>query len=151
MSKPRYIWWSYVKGMIRQYPALRDELEDLRSQSITAKYDAMPHGSGGDSRQAEALALRALPPRQQKEYESVCTALDIISARNNGAIHIRLIKLVYWDRTHTLAGAARKLHISEITARRWHSEIIYLVAEKYGLYEPKRAKMIPQGQKSMIK
>lgn len=23
MSKPRYDWWSYVKGMIRRYPELR--------------------------------------------------------------------------------------------------------------------------------
>lgn len=27
MSRPRYDWWPYVKGMIRRYPALAEQYE----------------------------------------------------------------------------------------------------------------------------
>lgn len=43
-----------MKGMIRRYPALREQ-EDLHSQSVTASYSGMPLG-GGTGRSIEVLA-----------------------------------------------------------------------------------------------
>lgn len=38
MSKPRYDWWGYVKGMIRRYPSLCAEYAEQETQSIDVKY-----------------------------------------------------------------------------------------------------------------
>ena len=48
MSRPRYDWWGYVKGMIRRYPALCRQYWDLHSQSVTALYG--PQGGAGERR-----------------------------------------------------------------------------------------------------
>lgn len=57
MNRPKYDWWPYVKGMIRRYPSLKAEYEDLHSQSMTADYSGMPRG-GEASRTAETVAIR---------------------------------------------------------------------------------------------
>ena len=60
MSSPRYGWWSYAKAMIRAYPQLHREYEQLHSQKVTASISGMP-GGGGASRTTEDIALRRLP------------------------------------------------------------------------------------------
>ena len=55
MSRPRYDWWGYVKGMIRRYPALCRQYWDLHSQSVTALYGPQG-GAGDDARKTERLA-----------------------------------------------------------------------------------------------
>lgn len=60
MSRPRYDWWGYVKGMIRRYPALCRQYWDLHSQSVTALYGPQG-GAGDDARKTERLAIRELP------------------------------------------------------------------------------------------
>lgn len=142
MSRPHWPWWSYVKEMIRRYPERSAELDRLRTARITVNYSTMGH-SGGVSRQTEQLALKDLPESTRREYQAVADALTALEARANGDEVLKMIRLVFWKRTHTLAGAALNIHVSESTARRWHREFIYLVAEKYGLYEPKTGKMIP--------
>ena len=46
MSRPRYDWWPYVKGMIRRYPALRAQYTDLHSPGVTAGYSGLPRTGG---------------------------------------------------------------------------------------------------------
>lgn len=45
MSKPRYDWWTYVKGMIRRYPALHAQYIALHETTITAQLTGMPGGA----------------------------------------------------------------------------------------------------------
>lgn len=134
MSKPRYDWWGYVKGMIRRYPALCDEYGDLHSQSLTAAYSGMPRGEGG-GRSIERAAIRELPAVKQREYEAVKGAIILTTHGDTGRERLRLIALVYWKRTHTLRGAAIECHVSYITAKRWHGEFIRCVAALYGLID----------------
>lgn len=47
VSKPRYKWWGYVKGMIRDYPALKERYAELHSTSMVADYSGMPRGAQG--------------------------------------------------------------------------------------------------------
>ena len=42
MSSPRYGWWGYAKAMIRAYPQLHREYEELHTQKITASISGMP-------------------------------------------------------------------------------------------------------------
>lgn len=134
MSKPRYDWWPYVKGMIRRYPELAREYEDLHSQAITQAYTGMP-GGGGDCRAMESVAIRELPGTRQREYEAVRRAIAATERYPNGRSRLKVVKLVLWDRSHTLEGAALVVPCSYMTARRYHHEFICLVAEFYGLMD----------------
>ena len=80
MSKPRYIWWSYAKAMVRQYPALKRDYDDLHRQNITASMSGMPGGNSA-SRTTETVVLRQLPAVKQKEFDSVDTAIKVTLIR----------------------------------------------------------------------
>lgn len=134
MSRPRFDWWPYAKGMIRRYPALKQELETLHEQSMTANYSGMPRG-GGVSRGTETIAVRELPTTKQREYEAVKRAIEQAEQLPHGADMIAIIRLVLWKRSHTLDGAAVRLHCSIATAKRYHGEFIRLVAKNYGLLD----------------
>lgn len=134
MSKPRYDWWPYVKGIIRRYPALKEQYADLHSQSVTASYSGMPHG-GGPGRPIEALAIRELPTNSQREYEAVHRAIDLTERYSNGRQRLAIIKMVLWDKQYTLEGAALQIPCCISKAKMWHSEFIRLVASEYGLMD----------------
>ena len=134
MSKPRYDWWPYVKGMVRRYPALRAEYADLHSQSVTANYSGMPR-SGDVSRGTEDIAVRELPTNSQREYEAVRRAIEQTKRYQNGLQRLAIIRMVLWDRQYTLDGAALQIPCSWRTAAQWHGEFIRLVASNYGLMD----------------
>lgn len=134
MSKPRYGWWSYVKSMIRRYPSLKIQHDLMRYPSISSQITGMPRGGNGKgSDPTAASALRELPPIQQKEYEAVRDAVTYTYSLPNGPDRIKVIQLVFWDKTHTINGAAMKIPCSDISAKRWHGEFIRLVAQNFGL------------------
>ena len=134
MSRPRFDWWPYVKGMIRRYPSLCEEYADLHSQSVTADYSGMPRGGGG-GRGLESLAIRELPSTRQREYEAVRRAVEITGRYRNGPDRLKVIRLVLWDRSHTLEGAALAVPCGIASAKRWHGSFIIQVAKNYGLLD----------------
>ena len=134
MSRPRYDWWPYVKGMIRRYPTLKQEYADLHSPSVTANYSGMPR-SGCVSRGVEGLAIRELPSTKQREYEAVRRAVETTERYVNGRDRLKVIDMVLWKRSHTLEGAALMVPCSIATAWRYHGEFIKLVAKLYGLMD----------------
>lgn len=134
MSKPRYDWWGYVKGMIRRYPALAEEYKELHTQTVTADISGMPRG-GGAGRTTEMIAIRELPSTRQREYESVRQAIRITNRMPNGFDRIKLIELVFWRQSHTLEGAAMCIPCSYRQARRYHTDFIFAVAKAYGLMD----------------
>ena len=132
MSKPRYRWWGFARAMIRDYPKLKEELELLRQQSTTAGMSGMPKG-GGAGRTAESIALRQLPKDDQAVYDAVTRAADITRLRPDGKDRMELIRLMYWaKKPMTAKGAALLLHISDVTAKRWHGTFVRLVGQCYG-------------------
>ena len=134
MSKPRYDWWSYVKGMIRRYPELRRRYGALREGRLTADYSGMPRG-GGDGRAVEGLAIRELPSTSQREYEAVRRAVETTEHYRNGQERLKVIELVLWKKTHNLQGAALQIPCHVDTAKVWHGDFIRLVASYYGLMD----------------
>lgn len=135
MSKPRYDWWSYVKGIIRRYPELCSRQEELRRTTLSPDLNGLPHGNGKISDPVADAALRELPKINQREMEAVRKAIDETKKLDTGEERLRMIRLVFWDRTHTLEGSAQKIHISYITAKRWHGEFIRVVAMEFGLID----------------
>ena len=95
MSKPRYIWWGYVKALIR-----------AAGNPRSRKY--------GYLSEAEIAAFQSVWESTDQERQ-------------------RLAAMVLIRQSHTIPGAALKLHISERTAQRWHAEFICAVAQRLGL------------------
>lgn len=134
ISKPRYKWWSYIKAIIREYPAHYEQLQGMQSTSTTASISGMPR-SPNVSRQTEQAAMRQLPQVEQKECDAVKRAIEATERYKNGRERLYVIDLVFWKRTHTLEGAALMVPCSYKTARAWHGEFIRMVASCYGLME----------------
>lgn len=134
MSTPRYDWWPYVKGMIRRYPELRRKEAALHDTSITANISGMPGGGKRTDKTADA-ALRTLPEVNRRELEAVRAAICHVEGLHSGKERMELVKLYYWQRSHTLFGAANAIHVSEKTALRWNRDFVMQVAENFGLIE----------------
>lgn len=116
--------------MIRRYPQLRQEYEALHAATLTAAYTGMPRAAG-DGRSLEAVALRELPSVRQNEYDAVRRAVELTEKYPNGQARLKVIRLVFWDRGHTLEGAALKVPCSPSCAKEWHGDFIRLVASNF--------------------
>lgn len=132
MSKPRDIWWSYAKGMIRQYPELKKELADLREQKVTASMTGVP-GGGGAARTTENVSLRQLPGKKQEEFDAVDLSIKQTRKMKNGKYRLQVISLVYWKEQLTIEGAALRIPCSKETAWRYHRDFVRLVGKNRGL------------------
>lgn len=132
MSKPRDPWWPYVKNVLRAYPAMKRELEDLRRASVTVRYN-QAGGGGGPGRTTEQTALRELPPARQREYDAVRKAITRTGHMQDGKLRNDIIRLVYFRKRYTLSGAAYACHVSYATAKNWHQHFLRLVASELGL------------------
>lgn len=133
MSKPRYKWWPYVKNVIRDYPNLQRQYEELHTTSAVANYSGMTGGGGG--RPLEALAIRELPSTSQREYEAVRRAVEATERYRNGKDRLRVIDMVLWKQSHTLEGAAMEVPCHYKTAQGWQKEFINLTARNLGLMD----------------
>lgn len=138
MSKPRYRWWGYIKNVIRAYPGLKKEYEALHEQSVTANTSGMP-GGGEVSRGTENIAIRELPYTKQREYEAVRRAVEYTKHFKNGEERLKIIDLMYWKNSHTLAGAGQKVGYGYDRARQIHQEFVVSVATYYGLLDKEEA------------
>ena len=132
MSKPRELWWGYVKNVVRTYPELEQELKELRRTKVTPNYNATG-GSSGPGKTTENAALRELEPKKQKRYDAVEAALRKTRRFRDGSSRCRLIDLVYFRKSHTLQGAADSCHVSFGTAKIWNQNFLRLVASELNL------------------
>ena len=96
---------------------------------MTAGYGGT-HGDG-QSRSTEKLATISLGDLTDREVDAVQRAIVMTKSLPNGEERLKLIRMVYWQRTHTLAGASLACGVSEATGRRWHGDFIRLTAEKF--------------------
>ena len=132
MSSPHYDWWVNATRMIRNFPARKQEHDDLLAPTVTANLSGMP-GGGEAHRTTEDVALRQMAPAKQQEYDAVSRAINITEQMPNGLQRLELIRLIYWTGTkRTIVKASSKVHIAEATAWRWHSAFVKLVGEMYG-------------------
>lgn len=130
MGKPREDWWEYIKRIIRSYPDLQRKAQSVGTQSVTAAY-GLSGGHGSEvGRPVERAVVDRLNDKEQRRYDAMRAAIEDTEALPMGAERVALIRRVYWDRSHTLYGAAMCVPVSERTARRWNHKFIELVAEK---------------------
>lgn len=134
MSKPRDPWWPSVQNILRGYPAMRRELAELRRAAVTPRYNSTGGGSEA-GRSTEQSALRELNPARMRQYDAVSKAIRITARVKDGSGHGRneIIRLVYFQQSHNLHGAAKKCFVSFRTAQRWQREFFDIVEEELGL------------------
>lgn len=126
-------YWAGAIEAVEKYPERMRRLEELRTQNITANISGMP-GGGGVSRSTENVALRQLPPSQQKDCEAVELALAEMRKKAYGKDALDLIRMRYWQKPKcNLSTIAMRLHYSEVTMKRWNSEFIRMVLKFRGL------------------
>ena len=130
MSRPRY-WWSHAKWIIRFQKEREEKLREMQSAKTTANYSAMPRGSD-PARTTENLGTVSLGEPADTEMEAVRKAIEETSALPDGKERMRLISLVFWEKTHTLTGACIECHVGDRTGQQWHAEFIHLVAKNMG-------------------
>lgn len=134
MSYARYDWWGYVRAVVRKYPSLRKDLEDLHTQSLAIDYSGLPRGSGA-GRAVEALVIRELPSCKQREYEAVCAAIRDTERMENGSDRLKVADWVHWKRSLTISGAALRVPCSYKTAQRWQADFVKRVAAYLGFFD----------------
>lgn len=71
--------------------------------------------------------------QEQRRVDIVGQALESIGKMKYSNSKLQIIKMVYFDRSHTLYGAALQIPVSERTAQRWNTEVMELIAEKMNL------------------
>lgn len=76
--------------------------------------------------------VRRYPDRTNAdESEAVRKAIEYTKTMPDGPQRLSIIKMMYLEKTHTLSGAALLVPCSERTARRWHSQFIWAVANNF--------------------
>lgn len=122
-------WRQEARSAVRRFPSLWQKEKDLHAGKVTPNYTGMPSAQTA-SRTTELIALKQLPPYEQKQLEAVRGALEALENQYPATVQIRkdLIKLLYWRRSHTLEGAAYVLHIAEPTARQYDRQFIERVS-----------------------
>ena len=118
MSKPREIWWGYVKAIIRRYPELCAREAALREQGLSNPITGMPHGGKVANPTADA-ALRELPEKQQREVAAVRAAIVKTQALPDGEERMQMVAL--------------KLHRCLRTIKQWHGDFIRAVERELDL------------------
>jgi hypothetical protein len=90
----------------------------------------------------KAIIRRYDPDREQElhgvallENNAVRKAVSETRSMQDGEERLKFIRLVFWDKNHTLEGAAMAVNCSDRTARRWHTDFIKCVARNYGLLD----------------
>lgn len=134
MSSPRYRWWGYVKNVIRAYPVLASVMREPTYTAMTARYSTQPT-QGGDGRSLECAVVKKLSSRDIEEFQAVSDAIRATERLPNGKARLKIIDLVYWQGTHTLAGAGYQVGYSYRQAQRINEQFAYLVAENLELKE----------------
>lgn len=78
------------------------------------------------------------PPGDRTDKENrlvdiVDRTLAEIERMRDGRHRVQLIRLTYFDRSHTLYGAAMTIPVSERQAEKWSSQFMNLLSYKLGL------------------
>ncbi len=123
----------YVLNVVRLYPRLVEQLEEKRAAAMSLTAAGGAGGASLPGKPTERAALVTLGEQEQRWLEAVAGAIRDTKALSDGAERLRLIDLLFWRRTHTMQGAALKLHISYRTARRRRWDFLRLVEEKLNL------------------
>lgn len=96
--------------------------------------------------------IRRYPDKDlPNEKAAVEAAIEATKKLETGPDRLKIVKMVFWDRSHSLDGAALAVHVSERTAQRYHADFIREVGRGFrcegllnGKVETERRKQSPK-------
>ena len=71
--------------------------------------------------------------QEEGRVKVVETALETVAKMKYANSRLKIIKMVYFDRSHTLCGAALQIPVSERMAFKWNSELMDIISEEMHL------------------
>lgn len=120
-------WRSEARAALRQYPKCKRKQSETGEMQITPAYGGTP-GSHTATRTTENVALAVrLTPHEENVISAVEFMMKMQSAYPNAEERFKMIRLVYFNRTHTMEGAALECHYSVDALKKWNSEIMAAV------------------------
>lgn len=120
-------WRSEARAALRQYPRAKRKQGETGEMRITPAYGGTP-GGGAASRTTENVALGVkLTPHEENVIGAVEFMMRMQSVYPNALERMKMVRLVYFQRTHTLEGAAMECHYADRTIKRWNNEILTAV------------------------
>ena len=134
MGKAKEPYWSYVKAIIKEYPALKKQLNRPLEQRITAHFDNGGRGSRV-SNPTQDCVIHDLPPKLQRKYDAISGAIEKTKMLypDNAQERLQVINLVYWKQSHTIEGAAMRIPCHRNVAGHWQGDFIRMVADELDL------------------
>ena len=152
MSSSKHWWMESVRRAIINYPVLKAKKDELQTMATTPAVKSVTveggktvtvyptGGGGGNSRKTETVALRELPPMEEKALNAVRNALEATELLPDGKHRTALIKAYWWKMEHrNLDWSAAYVNVSERTARRWNNAFVWTVAMEMGFVWPYKA------------
>jgi len=131
-----------IRGMIewhlQHYHEDKRQLEEIRRDlipSYTTSYDKSPVKSGGVSDPTADTAIKLVSSPYILSLERSIRAIDFV-LKNCDETDLKLIELIYWKRSHTVAGAAAKVNLSKTPAYYRINKILRAIAVEIGLVAP---------------
>lgn len=102
-------------------------------REMALSFEGRPSGPPGSP--VERCVIHDLPPQKQRRFDAVDNAIRRTKERHPSDYkpRLELIDLVYFKKTHTLAGAAIKVGCHPNTAGAWQAEFIRMVADELEL------------------
>lgn len=74
--------------------------------------------------------IRSKPADKRTEVECRCAVVvETALAQVDNAACIAMINMVYFDKTHTIEGAALEIPVSRGTAMRWNGDFMRIMAD----------------------
>ena len=132
MSKPRYWWYWNVCRTIGEFPKLDRQVRDMSRQKITPGYSSQ-QGGKSSGRAVEDIAVRVLSSREYEDYAAVQAAINTAQTWRDGADVLEVVRLHAWIwPRESLESAARRVHVSQSTAKRMYSRFVYEAARELG-------------------
>lgn len=117
-------WRREAKRAMYAYPKIKKK---KANPQITPSYEGtmVQHPP---SRTTENTALASgLTEREEAIITAVENALEMQTLYHNAKERFLMVKLVYWNRTHTLEGASEVCNYSLGAVQRWNTEILTAV------------------------
>lgn len=131
-------WIDKARDVAKEY---KRNCQELRQIEESLQMSA--NSSGGSavmsskiSKPVEAAVERKMMQARylylQQAVGAVEEAMESVLRKPQGDLTIKLFNMVYYDRSHTLYGAAQKTGISEATAKRYNRYFLKMVAMGMG-------------------
>jgi hypothetical protein len=119
-------WRRQARRALRDYPRLKKK-QGMTDQQITPVYGGSPVQHEA-TRVTEDIALRStLTETEANIISAVEFAMQMQGAYYNADARQKMIRLVYFKRTHTMQGAAMECGYSIETVWKWNTEVLAAV------------------------